>query len=131
MCFFLKNLDTILKQYARNCLFCNFWLSSKIWYSIFGPTQVKQSKKLKKTQEKAIRMINFKDRTEATNPLFTKIKIMKVKNILIEHSKIFCLFVHDQINEKSPNTFAECFIIVSNQHSYNTRGSKIKLLLKQ
>ena len=28
-----------------------------------------------------------------------------------------CLFVHDQINEKLSNTFAEYFIIASNQHS--------------
>ena len=38
-----------------------------------------------------------------------------------------CLFVH----EKIPNTFAEYFIIASNQHSYNTRGSNYKTIIKQ
>ena len=99
-------------------------------FKFWANTDVKQSKKLKKTQEKAIRIINLKDRTKATNPPVTKIKIMKMKNILILHSKIFCLFICDQINEKSPNTFAECFIIASNQHSYNTRGSKYKTIIK-
>ena len=40
------------------------------------------------------------------------------------------LFVHNQINEKSPNTFAEYFIIASNQHKYNTRGFKYKTIIK-
>ena len=69
-------------------------------FKFWANTEVKQSKKLKKAQEKVIRIIDFKDRTEAANPLITKIKIMKMKYILILHSKIFCLFVHDQINEK-------------------------------
>ena len=98
-------------------------------FKFWANTEVKQSKKLKKTQEKAIRIINFKDRTEATNPPITKIKIMKIENILILHSKIFRLFICDQIIEKSPNIFAECFIIASNRHSYNTRGSKYKTII--
>ena len=36
---------------------------------------------LKKKQEKTIRIISFKDRTETTNPLFKKLKIMKMKDI--------------------------------------------------
>lgn len=43
-------------------------------------TEIKQSKKLKK---KAIRMISFKERTKSINPLFKKLTIMKMKNILI------------------------------------------------
>ena len=46
---------------------------------------------------------------------------MKMKDFLTYNN---CLSIHDQINEKLPNTFAEYFIIPSNQHSYNTRGSK-------
>lgn len=43
-------------------------------------TEIKQSTKLKK---KAIRMISFKERTKSINPLFKKLTIMKMKNILI------------------------------------------------
>ena len=52
---------------------------------------------------------------------------MKIKDILTYNN---CLFAHDQINEKLPNTFAEYFIIASNQYSYNTRGSKYKTIIK-
>ena len=41
-----------------------------------------------------------------------------------------CLFVHDQINEKLPKTFAEYFIIALNQHGYHTRGSKHKTVIE-
>ena len=51
---------------------------------------------------------------------------MKMKDILNYNN---CLFVHDQINEKLPNTIVEYFIIASNQHSYNTRGSKYKTII--
>ena len=43
---------------------------------------------------------------------------MKMKDILTYNNY---LSIHDQINEKLPNTFAEYFIMPSNQH---TRGSK-------
>ena len=41
-----------------------------------------------------------------------------------------CLFVHDQIYKKLPNIFPEYFMIASNQHSYNTGGSKYKIIIK-
>ena len=44
-----------------------------------------------------------------------------MKNILTYNNYIF---VHDQINEKLPNTFAE------NPQSYNTRESKYKAIIK-
>ena len=88
-------------------------------------TEVKQSKKIEKSQQNAIRIICFKDRTEATNPLFKELKVMKMKNIFTYNN---CLFVHDQINEKLQNNFAEYFMIVSKQHSYITRRSNYKSL---
>ena len=90
-------------------------------------TAVRQSKKLKKSRKKAIRIISFRVNTKATNLLFKKLKLMKMKNILTYNN---CLFVHDQINEKLPNTFAEYIIKASNKHSYNTRGSSYKTIIK-
>ena len=84
-------------------------------------------KETKKFKEKAIRIISFKDRTEATNPLIKKLKVMKMKDILTYN---ICLFVHDQINKKLSNTFVKYFIIASNQHSYNTKGNKYKTIIK-
>ena len=90
-------------------------------------TEVKHSKKLKKKQEKVIRIISFNDKTETTNPLFKKLNIMKTKDILTYSN---CFFVHNQINKKLPNTFTKYLIIASNQRRYNTRGSKYKTIIK-
>ena len=94
---------------------------------IWGQHRSQAIKEIAKIQEKTIRIISFKYRTEATNPLLKKLKIMKMKYIQTYNN---CLFVHDQINEKLPNTFAEYFITASNQHRYNTRGSKYKTIIK-
>ena len=94
---------------------------------IWGQHRSQAIKETKKFKEKAIRIIGFKDRTEATNPLIKKLKVMKMKDILTYN---ICLFVHDQINKKLPNTFAKYFIIASNQHSYNTKGNKNKTIIK-
>ena len=94
---------------------------------VWGQHRSQAIKEISKNLEKTIRIISFKERTEATNPLFKILKIMKIKDILTYNN---CLFVHDQINEKLPNTSAEYFIIASNQYSYNTRGSKYKTIIK-
>ena len=51
-----------------------------LWYGIqiWGQHRSQAVKEIEKTQEKVIRIISFKDRTEATNPLFKKLKIMKM-----------------------------------------------------
>ena len=74
-----------------------------------------------------IKIISFKDRTKTTNPLFKKLNTIKMKDILTCNN---FLFVHNQIIEKLPSTFAEYFIIASNQHKYNTRGFKYKTIIK-
>ena len=94
---------------------------------IWGQHRNPAIKEIEKIEEKASRIISFKDRTEATNPLMKKLKIMKMKDILTYNN---CLFVHDQINEKLPNTFAKYFIIVLSQHSYNTKENKYKTIVK-
>ena len=56
----------------------------------------------RKRQEKAIRIMSFKWRNDPTNPLFKKLKIMKLKDILLYNN---CIFAHDQINENLPENF--------------------------
>ena len=63
--------------------------SIKIW----GQHRSQAIKEIEKIQEKVIRIISFKNRTEATNPLFKELKIMKMKDILTYNN---CLFVHHQ-----------------------------------
>ena len=47
---------------------------------------------------------------------------------ILTYNNCLFVFVHNQINEKLPNTFAEIFLIASNQDSYITRVSKFKTI---
>ena len=121
-----------LKYYVKTDLFKTVYFAifdSILRYGIqiWGQHRSQEIKEIEKSQEKAIRIISFKDRSEASNSLFKKTKIMKMKDILTYNN---CPFVHDQINKNLLNTFAEYFVIASNQHSYNTRGSKYKTIIK-
>ena len=46
-----------------------------------------------------------------------------MKDILTYNNRLF-------VHEKLPNTFTEYFIIASNQHSYNTKESNYKTIIK-
>ena len=57
----------------------------------------------KRTQNKALRIISFKDRTEPLDPLCVNHKIFKLQNIITLNN---CLFIYDQLCDNVPNTFS-------------------------
>ena len=71
--------------------------------------------------------MSFKGRNDPTNPLFKKLEIMKLKDILLYYT---CIFAYDQINENLPENFKDFFLIAENQHNYNTRGTTNKAIIK-
>ena len=75
---------------------------------------------IKRTQNKALRIISFKDRTEPSDPLYANHKILKLQNIITLNS---CLFIDDQLCDNLPNAFSNYFKLLKNQQMYNTRGS--------
>ena len=75
---------------------------------------------VKRTQNKALRIISFKDRTEPSDPLYANHKILKLQNIITLNN---FLFIYDQLYDNLPNAFASYFKCLKNQHSHNTRVS--------
>ena len=75
---------------------------------------------IKRTQNKALQIISFKDRTEPSDPLCANHKILKLQNIITLNN---CLFIYDQLCDNLPNTFSNYFKLLKNQHRHNTRGS--------
>ena len=68
-------------------------------------------------QKKALTLINFKERTAHTAPLFFKSKIVKLPDkIKIEHF----LFISKYVNNKLPPIFNSWFIFFSTSHNYET-----------
>ena len=71
---------------------------------------------IKKTQNKALRIISFKDWTQPSVPFYANNKILKLKNIITLTN---CLFIYDQLCDNLPKTYSNYFKLDKNQHRYN------------
>ena len=94
---------------------------------VWGQHRNQTIKQIQQIQEKAIRIMSFKPKTEPTNPLFRNLKIIKFKDTLAYNN---CIFVHDQLNENLPKSFNKFFTTAPAQHNYNTRGSHNNTIIK-
>ena len=72
----------------------------------------------KRTQNKAFRIISFKDRTETSDPLYANHKILKLQNMITLNN---FLFIYYQLCDKLPNAFSNYFKLLKDQHKHNTR----------
>ena len=75
-------------------------------------------------QNKAQRIIHFKDHRHSATPLFKDSGVLKIRDYA---STLNCLFVHDQIHGKLPEVFNDYFSCFNEIHSHNTRGRFSKL----
>ena len=80
---------------------------------------------IKSTQNKALRIINFKQSMEPSEPLYQKLKINKLKNNIVLNN---CLSVFDKLTKNLPDAFNQFFHPLKEQHNHNTRGSQQHLL---
>ena len=78
---------------------------------------------IKRTQNKALQIISFKDRTEPSNSLYANHKILKLQKLL--HWIVACLsiYIFDQPCDNLPNPFSNYFKLLKNQHRTTTRDS--------
>ena len=68
-------------------------------------------------QKKALRIINFKQLMEPSEPLYQKLKINKLKNNIILSN---CLFFFDKLTNNLPDVFDKFFQPLKEQHNHNT-----------
>ena len=68
-------------------------------------------------QKKALRIINFKERSAHSSPLFHYSKIIKIADkVKVEN----CLFIAKYTNNKLPSIFTNWFTFSSMSHNYQT-----------
>ena len=79
-------------------------------------------KQIKKSQDKGIRIINFKSKNDPSNPLYKSMKILKLNDEILFNN---CMFVLKIIRSDQPNTFSNFFKDSHNEHNYNTRRANI------
>ena len=137
---FKNHMDTVkLKLNRANGLlaklrhYVNPALLRTIYYAIFEPhlrygcqlwgqaqTQVLQN--IEKIQNKALRILNFKNPWDPIEQIYKESKIFKLKDIVtISNLK----FVYDQMNKLLPRVSEKFFINKTRQHLYNTRGNSL------
>ena len=68
-------------------------------------------------QKKAIRLMSFANKDAHTDPLFKKLEIIKLQDII---TSINVLFVHKTLNGESPTFFNNFFQKYKPTHNYNT-----------
>ena len=76
---------------------------------------------VQRAQNKALRIINFKEERHPSAPLYTEIKILNLTNIIILNN---CMIVFDHPNSSLPAIFDDLFKSFKEQHSHNTRGTR-------
>ena len=69
-------------------------------------------------QKKAIRIITFSNNNKHTNPIYTKLKTLKLYDVIYFHN---ALFMYDYHSANLPSISDSSFIKVSQRHNYNTR----------
>ena len=135
----LENLK--LKQSRANCLlskiryFVKFPLLRTIYYALFdthfrygcqtwGQNQSKIVEAIIRTQNKALRILNFKGPQESVDYLYEESKIDKLKNIIIKDN---CRLVYDQLKNNLPEIFRTFFTLNAQLHKHSTRKNRLIL----
>ena len=87
---------------------------------IWGQSHSKTFDMIQTTQNKALRIINFKRSMEPSGPLYQKLKINKLKNNIILNN---CQFIFDKLTSSLPDVFDQFFQPLKEKHNHYTRGS--------
>ena len=82
------------------------------------------TKEITSIQDKALRIIYFKDRSAATEPLYNEKKIIKFFDLISFYN---CL-IAEHLNKNLPSLFSGYFTYVADLHNHNTRGALKKLV---
>ena len=77
---------------------------------------------IQRAQNKAVRVVNFKEERHPSAPLFTETKILNLTNITLNN----CMPVFDHLNSALPAMFDDLFKPFKEQHSLNTRGADMR-----
>ena len=76
-------------------------------------------------QKNAVRFMTFSQFKAHSEPLFKKLKILKVKdNIFLQN----CLFVYDYFHGNLPKSFDNIFMKLEDLHTNNTRNAHIGMI---
>ena len=92
---------------------------------VWGQNKNADTKAIAQLQDKAIRVISFKNRTADTKPLYNQKKIIRFFDLISFYN---CLLIAEHLNKDLPTSFGEYFTYMAERHNHNTRGALKKLV---
>ena len=137
------HLNLLIKKLSRSVgilskvrHFVPHWLLRTIYYSLFnshliygcqiwGQKNSTLLDKIKKIQEKALKVIHFDPTNVTTNTLFSNSKILKLTDF-IKYRNI--CYIRDSLKKNNPKPFHGIFTIFNEIHQYHTRGANKNLV---
>ena len=110
-------------------------LLKAIYYSVFdsyiryacqvwGQSKNRLLIQIGKCQNKALRLLSFKHFIKSSNPIYKKMQILKLEDVVLQNN---CHFVYDQLQESLSTTFDNYFRKTTDHHSRNTGGEKLNV----
>ena len=78
-----------------------------------------------KLQNKALKVINFQSSDSPTGPLYQENKVLKIADFINYKN---ALFVRNTLKRENPQVFHEMFIMLHQNHTYNTRAATYHFL---
>ena len=81
--------------------------------------------KVTKLQNKALKVINFQSSDSPTGPLYQRNKVLKIADFISYKN---ALFVRNTLKKENPQVFHEMFVMLNQNHTYNTRAATYHFL---
>ena len=87
-------------------------LQKTVYYSVFdshmnyacqvwGQSKNRLLTQIEKSQNKVLRLLNFKHFMESSNPIYKEMRILKLEDVVLQNN---CLFVYNQLQKSLSNT---------------------------
>ena len=92
---------------------------------VWGQNKNANINTISQLQDKAIRIICFKDRNSDPRPLYHEKKIIRLFDLISYYN---CLFIAEHLNQNLPSSFGNYFTYLADCHNYNTRGAMKKII---
>ena len=92
---------------------------------VWGQNKNGSTNEISALQDKALRVISFKNRNTTAGPLYKEKKVIKFFNLIMFYN---CLYVAEHLNQNLPSSFGGYFTYMVDRHNHNTRGAVKKLI---
>ena len=128
-------LERSIGLLAKLRYFVSANLLRTVYYAIFdsylrygcqvcGQNKYGSTNEISGLQDKALRVISFKNRNTTAGPLYKEKKVIKFFNLMFYN----CLFVAEHLNQNLPSSFGGYFTYMADRYNHNTRGAVKKLM---